>query len=66
MNSVKPHSSLINFNNIEWNWFKLIEVCLSLIYLICNQFLNFYFFKSFEKTRNNFKNVSIWKNGMYM
>ena len=27
-----------------------------------NQFLNFYFFKSFEKTKYNFKNVDIWKN----
>ena len=41
---------------------NLIQIDLCLINLICNQFLNFYFFKSFEKTKYNFENVNIWKN----
>ena len=41
---------------------NLIQIDLSLIDLICNQFLNFYFFKSIEKTKYNFKNVNTWKN----
>ena len=40
---------------------NLIQIVLSLSNFIYNQFWNFYFFKSFEKTKYNFKNVNIWK-----
>ena len=62
LNLIQVQSTSFTLNKLNSNWLKLIEIDLSLFEFICNQFLIFYFFKSFEKTIDNFKNVSIWKN----